>query len=62
MLNPNDFVGVSFWIMSAAMLAATYFSSWKEIGPLVSGKLHYQLPQWLPVSHVCTTSTCAVFG
>ncbi len=25
MLNPNDFVGVSFWIMSAAMLAATYF-------------------------------------
>ncbi len=25
MLDPNDFVGVSFWIMSAAMLAATYF-------------------------------------
>lgn len=25
MLNPNDFVGVSFWLMSAAMLAATYF-------------------------------------
>ena len=25
MLNPSDFVGVSFWLMSAAMLAATYF-------------------------------------
>ena len=25
MLNPSDFVGVSFWIMSAAMLAATFF-------------------------------------
>jgi bacteriorhodopsin len=25
MLNPNDFVGVSFWLMSAAMLGATYF-------------------------------------
>jgi bacteriorhodopsin len=25
MLNPNDFVGVSFWLMSAAMLAATFF-------------------------------------
>ena len=24
-LNPNDYVGVSFWIISAAMLAATYF-------------------------------------
>ena len=25
MLNPNDYVGVSFWIISAAMVAATYF-------------------------------------
>jgi bacteriorhodopsin len=25
MLDPKDFVGVSFWLMSAAMLAATYF-------------------------------------
>ena len=24
-LDPNDFVGVSFWIISAAMVAATYF-------------------------------------
>ena len=25
MLDPNDYVGVSFWIISAAMVAATYF-------------------------------------
>ena len=25
MLNPNDYVGVTFWIISAAMVAATYF-------------------------------------
>ena len=25
MLNPADYVGVSFWIISAAMVAATYF-------------------------------------
>ena len=25
MLNPGDFVGVSFWIISAAMVAATFF-------------------------------------
>ena len=25
MLNPGDYVGVSFWIISAAMLAATFF-------------------------------------
>ena len=25
MLDPNDYVGVSFWIISAAMLAATFF-------------------------------------
>ena len=25
MLDPNDFVGVTFWIISAAMVAATYF-------------------------------------
>jgi hypothetical protein len=24
-LNPNDLVGVSFWIISAAMVAATFF-------------------------------------
>ena len=25
MLDPADYVGVSFWIISAAMVAATYF-------------------------------------
>jgi len=25
MLDPNDFVGVSFWLLSAAMVAATFF-------------------------------------
>lgn len=25
MLDPKDYVGVTFWIMSAAMVAATYF-------------------------------------
>ena len=25
MLDPGDFVGVSFWIISAAMVAATFF-------------------------------------
>ena len=25
MLDPNDYVGVTFWIISAAMVAATYF-------------------------------------
>ena len=25
MLNPSDYVGVSFWIISAAMVAATFF-------------------------------------
>ena len=25
MLNPSDYVGVSFWLLSAAMVAATFF-------------------------------------
>ena len=25
MLNPSDYVGMSFWIISAAMVAATFF-------------------------------------
>ena len=25
LLNPTDYVGVSFWIISAAMVAATFF-------------------------------------
>jgi hypothetical protein len=25
MLNPSDYVGVTFWLLSAAMVAATFF-------------------------------------
>ena len=54
-LNPSDFVGVSFWIISAAMLAATFFffverdravGKWKTsltVAAMVTGiaALHY---------------------
>ena len=55
MLNPTDYVGMSFWIISAAMLAATFFffmerdravGKWKtslSVAALVTGiaALHY---------------------
>ena len=55
MLNPNDIVGVSFWLISAAMVAATYFftverdrvkGKWKtslSVAAMVTGvaALHY---------------------
>lgn len=55
MLNPTDFVGVSFWIISAAMVAATFFfwverdravGKWKTsltVAAMVTGiaALHY---------------------
>ncbi len=55
MLDPSDYVGVSFWIISAAMLAATYFfyverdravGKWKTsltVAAMVTGiaALHY---------------------
>ena len=55
MLNPSDYVGVSFWIISAAMLAATFFffverdravGKWKTsltVAAMVTGiaALHY---------------------
>ena len=55
MLDPTDYVGVSFWIISAAMLAATYFffverdraaGKWKTsltVAAMVTGiaALHY---------------------
>ena len=55
MLNPSDFVGVSFWIISAAMVAATFFffmerdravGKWKtslSVAALVTGiaAMHY---------------------
>ena len=37
-LNPTDLVGVSFWIISAAMLAATFFFGSKEIELKTHGK------------------------
>ena len=54
-LNPTDYVGVSFWVISAAMLAATYFfyverdraiGKWKTsltVAAMVTGiaALHY---------------------
>ena len=55
MLNPSDIVGVSFWLISAAMVAATYFftverdrvsSKWKtslSVAAMVTGvaAIHY---------------------
>ena len=55
MLDPTDYVGVSFWVISAAMLAATYFffverdravGKWKTsltVAAMVTGiaALHY---------------------
>ena len=55
MLDPNDYVGVTFWIISAAMVAATYFftverdraeGKWKTsltVAALVTGiaAIHY---------------------
>ena len=55
MLDPGDFVGVSFWILSAAMTAATFFfymerdravGKWKtslSVAALVTGiaGIHY---------------------
>ena len=55
LLDPSDFVGVSFWIISAAMVAATFFffmerdravGKWKtslSVAALVTGiaAMHY---------------------
>lgn len=38
MLNPSDYVGVSFWIISAAMLAATFFFFVERDRAVGSGK------------------------
>jgi len=31
MLASNDFTGITFWLISMALLASTVFFSWKEI-------------------------------
>ena len=38
MLAQDDFVGISFWIISMGMLAATAFFSWKEVLLPLAGK------------------------
>ena len=37
-LAANDYVGITFWIVAAGMLAATVFSLLKEIEFLINGK------------------------
>ena len=38
-LATNDYVGISFWLATAIMLASTVFSSLKDLTLKVSGKL-----------------------
>ena len=38
MLMQDDFVGISFWIISMGMLAATAFFSWREVLLTLRGK------------------------
>jgi hypothetical protein len=40
MLDPQDYVGVTFWIISAAMVAATYFFTVERDPLSASGKHH----------------------
>ena len=40
LLNPTDYVGVTFWLISAAMVAATFFFWVERDRAEVSGKLH----------------------
>jgi hypothetical protein len=37
-LKPDDFVGISFWLISMALVASTAFSFWNATGFLQSGK------------------------
>jgi hypothetical protein len=39
-LAANDYVGVTFWIISIAMVASTVFSLSKEIELIPNGKRH----------------------
>ena len=38
MLAQDDFVGISFWVISMGMLAATAFSLWREVLLIQHGK------------------------
>ena len=42
LLNPSDYVGVTFWIISAAMVAATFFFGWSVIALSESGDITYR--------------------
>ena len=42
-LQTSDITGVTFWLVTAAMLAATVFSLLKETEFMANGKHHYQL-------------------
>jgi len=66
-LNPSDYTGVSFWIISAAMVAATYFftverdraeGKWKTsltVAAMVTGiaAIHYFYMRGVWVSYRC---------
>ena len=39
MLAQDDFVGISFWVISMGMLAATAFFSWKQVMLHQAGEL-----------------------
>ena len=45
-LKINDYVGLSFWIISMAMAAATFSFLWKEVELKVNGKLQFLLRLW----------------
>ena len=71
MLDPNDFVGVSFWLLSAAMVAATFFfwverdravGKWKTsltVAAMVTGiaAIHYFYMRGIWVASIAETGT-----
>ena len=71
MLDPNDFVGVSFWLLSAAMVAATFFfwverdravGKWKTsltVAAMVTGiaAIHYFYMRDIWVTSLIATGT-----
>lgn len=45
-LKPDDFVGISFWLISMALVASTAFSFWNVIEYQRNGKLPSQFLDW----------------
>ena len=62
MLNPNDIVGVSFWLISAAMVAATYFFTERDRVKGEVGKLLCLLQLWSLALQRFIISTCEEYG